>query len=135
MNRRVFLDSGIFIALLNSRDHWHSQARELFATPPRLWCTSLLVVAETYGWFLHRMGEDAAHTFRDFLAHLPDLHVLGADLAHHRAVGEMLSRLRGHKLTYVDASSLSFLVSERLDMVWATDRDLSLTGVEVRPRA
>jgi hypothetical protein len=29
------------------------------------------VVAETYGWFLHRLGEDAARTFRLALADLP----------------------------------------------------------------
>jgi hypothetical protein len=35
--------------------------------------TSLAVVSETYGWFLHRIGEDAARSFRTALADFPRL--------------------------------------------------------------
>jgi hypothetical protein len=41
--------------------------------------------------------------------------------------------LRGHKLTYVDASSLVFLREHRIPEVWGTDRDLSLEGARVVP--
>jgi len=44
-----------------------------------------------------------------------------------------LERLRGHKLTYVDASSLVFLGALRIDEVWGTDRDLALEGARVVP--
>jgi hypothetical protein len=43
----------------------------LFSDPPRRWHTSLAVVSETYGWFLNRLGEDAARTFRLALTELP----------------------------------------------------------------
>lgn len=36
-------------------------------------------IAEAYGWFLHRLGEDAARTFRLLTAELPQLVVLGVD--------------------------------------------------------
>jgi len=58
----VFLDSGIFIAFLDRSDAYHEAAADLFADPPRRWSTSLAVVSETYGWFLHRLGEEAART-------------------------------------------------------------------------
>ncbi len=58
----VFLDSGIFIAFLDRSDRFHSAAVELFSNPPRRSHTSLAVVSETYGWFLHRLGEEAART-------------------------------------------------------------------------
>jgi len=129
----VFLDSGIFIAFLDRSDHYHSAALRLFADPPRSWFTSLAVLSETYGWFLHRLGEEAARAFRLGIADLPRLELLAIDNAHHRAVGLMLDRFRGHKLTYVDASSLVFLEQRRIKEVWGTDQDLSLTGARVVP--
>jgi hypothetical protein len=48
-------------------------------------------------------------------------------------VGRKLERLRGHKLTYVDASSLVFLGALGIDEVWGTDRDLALEGARVVP--
>jgi predicted nucleic acid-binding protein len=129
----VFVDSGIFIAFLDRSDHYHQAALRLFADPPRRWYTSLAVVSETYGWFLHRLGEDAARTFRLALTDLPRLELLALDAAHHEAVGRMLDRFRGRKLTYVDASSLVFLAERRVREVWGTDHDLALEGARVLP--
>jgi predicted nucleic acid-binding protein len=129
----VFLDSGIFIAFLDRSDRHHTAALRLFADPPRRWSTSLAVVSETYGWFLHRLGEDAARTFRLALAELPRLQLLPLTLEHHLAVVVKLERLRGHKLSYVDASSLVFLGAMRIGEVWGTDRDLALEGARIVP--
>ncbi len=129
----VFLDSGIFIAFLDRSDRHHPSAARLFADPPRRWYTSLAVVSETYGWFLHRLGEEAARIFRLALAELPRLHLLPLTQDHHAAVLANLERLRGHKLTYVDASSLVFLRALRIGEVWGTDQDLALEGARVIP--
>jgi len=91
------------------------------------------VVAETYGWFLHRFDEEAARSFRMLLDDLPRLQLLGLDAAHHEAVCRMLDRHRGRKLTYVDASSLVFLAARRIPEVWGTDRDLAIEGARVVP--
>jgi predicted nucleic acid-binding protein len=129
----VFLDSGIFIAFLDRSDALHGAAVALFADPPRRWYTSIAVVAETYGWFLHRLGEDAARTFRLAVADLPRLTLLPLDAAHHAAVATKLGKLRGRKLTYVDASSLVFLTTHRISEVWGADRDLGIEGARVTP--
>jgi predicted nucleic acid-binding protein len=129
----VFLDSGIFIAFLDRSVHYHLAAVRLFADPPRRWHTSLAVVSETYGWFLHRLGEESARTFRLMLADLPRFELLPLDRAHHHQVDLMLDRFRGHKLTYVDASSLVFLERRRIPEVWGTDQDLALNGARVLP--
>jgi predicted nucleic acid-binding protein len=129
----VFLDSGIFIAFLDRSDRHHAAAVRLFAEPPRRWATSFAVVSETYGWFLQRLGEDAARAFRQVLAELPRFQLLPLTLEHHAAVLLKLERLRGHKLTYVDASSLVFLAALRIGEVWGTDRDLALEGARVVP--
>jgi predicted nucleic acid-binding protein len=129
----AFLDSGIFIAFLDRSDRFHAAAANLFADPPRRTVTSLAVIAETYGWFLHRLGEEAARAFRLAVADFTWLRLLPLDGEHHAAVLRKLERLRGHRLTYVDASSLVFLSTLRIPLVWGTDRDLGLEGARIVP--
>ena len=83
----VFLDTGIFIAFLDRSDRYHAAAVALFADPPRRWYCSLAVVGETYGWFLHRLGEEAARTFRLALQDFPRLELLALDGPYTRRSG------------------------------------------------
>jgi predicted nucleic acid-binding protein len=129
----VYLDTGIFIAFLDRSDRYHAQAVQLFGAPPRRWYSSFGVVSETYGWFLHRLGEDAARTFRLALADLPRLRLVAADGPLHEAIVRKLDHLRGHKLTYVDAGSLVVLERHGIHEVWGTDADLGLEGARVVP--
>lgn len=129
----MFVDSGAFVAFFDRSDGQHEAAVGLFAkAPPRL-TTSVLVVAETYGWFLHRLGEPAARMFRRFLDEIDGLTILDADAAHRAAVGDKLDALRGTKLTFVDASALVWLQQRGIDIVWGTDYDLALEGAAVLP--
>lgn len=129
----VFLDTGVFIAFLDRSDQHHPAAVRLFSEPPRRWCTSLAVVAEAYGWFLYRLGEEAARAFRLAIADLPRLELLPVDVALHTEVDRKLEALRGHKLTYVDAASLVLIAKRRFREVWGTDRDLAIEGARVLP--
>ena len=133
--RRVFLDSGILVALLNRRDAHHAQARALFDGPRPRWATSVLVRSEAYSWFLHKHGEEPARTLRLFLESLPGLEVFPADEAHHGQVCAVLDRHRGVKLTYVDASSLALMARHRIRVAWSTDHHLAIDGAQVLPRA
>ncbi len=129
----VYLDSGIFIALMSKRDRWHAQALALFGGSPARWSTSMLVISETYSWFLHRMGEEHARSFRQLLESMKGLQVFPASKEHHPDVVRMLDRFRGSKLSYVDASSLALITQKKIKRVWATDRHLGLSGAEVVP--
>jgi predicted nucleic acid-binding protein len=135
MSTAAFLDSGIFIALMSRKDRWHAQAVALFSGPTPRWATSVLVVSETYSWFLHRMGEEQARTFRQLLGNLKDLKILDATVVHHLDVTKVLERFRGTKLTYVDASSLVHLEQKKISTVWSTDHHLGLSGAQVLPRS
>ena len=131
----VFLDTGIFIAARNARDRHHEQARSLFGGPTPRWFTSALVCAEAYAWFLHRHGEEAARRFRLLIDNLDGLVVLDTDPVLRDDTWRMLDRLRGARLTYVDASSLVLMARHGIRTVWATDHHLGLTGAEVLPRS
>ncbi len=135
MSNRVFLDSGIFIALMSRQDRWHDQAVALFTGAVPAWHTSVLVLSETYSWFLHRMGEEQARAFRGLIDNLKGLKILDATQAHHADVARTLDKFRGTKLTYVDASSLVHLEQKKIKTVWSTDHHLGLSGAEVLPRS
>jgi predicted nucleic acid-binding protein len=131
----AYLDSGIYIAFLIRSDRHHDQAVNLFSRPPRRWHTSALVVSETYSWFLHRLGEEAARTFRSLLEDLSGLVILDSDPPHRAATWKKLDHLRGHKLTYVDASSLVWMEKLGIPTVWGTDHHLAIEGASVIPGA
>ena len=97
--------------------------------------TSLLVVSETYSWFLHRHGEETARNLRAFIAALSELLILPVTLDDHTRTLRMLDRFRGTKLTYVDAASLGHIEGRKIKTVWSTDHHLSLTGAEILPRS
>jgi predicted nucleic acid-binding protein len=131
----VFLDSGIFIAALSRRDRLHVQAVELFGRSRTRWVTSLLVVSESYSWFLHRHGEEAARSCRSFISALTGLTLLAVTLDDHERTLHVLDRFRGTKLTYVDAASLGWIEQRKIKTVWSTDHHLGLTGAEILPRS
>ena len=133
MTGEVFIDSGVFIAFLNRSDRFHRFAISLFSQHPPRWSTSALVIAETYSWLLHHSGEDAARRFRLLVLSLRDLVLLPADALHQEQVWKKLDRFRGHKLTYVDASSLVWIEERRVRIVWGTDNDLAIEGAAVVP--
>lgn len=133
MNQAAFIDSGAFIAFLVRTDRLHDDVVSLFADPPQSWCTSVLVVSETYSWFLHRLGEEAARTFRVLLDRMTGLDVFDADADHRVAVWKKLDDLRGYKLSYVDASSLVWLEQRQITTVWGTDQHLAVEGARVVP--
>lgn len=133
MSEQVFVDSGAFIAFLDRSDALHAEVVWLFATPPKRWSTSVLVVSETYSWLLHRLGEEAARTLRLLLPELPRLEILDTSPAHREAVDAKLDALRGTKLTYVDASSLVSLAEKKIRVVWGTDHHQGIEGARVVP--
>ena len=135
MSEVAFLDSGIFIAALSRRDRLHAQAVELFGRAGTRWITSLLVISESYSWFLHRHGEEAARNFRAFVSVLTGLTILPVTIDDHEKTLRVLDRFRGAKLTYVDAASLCCIEQRKIKTVWSTDHHLGLTGAEIVPRS
>lgn len=131
----VFLDTGIFIAFLVSKDRHYRSALALFGGPRPRWFTSALICGETYAWLLHRRGEETARQFRFLLESLDELVVLDTDPELRAETWRMLDRLRGARLTWVDASSLALMARHDIRTVWATDHHLGLTGAEVLPRS
>jgi len=128
LQAEAYVDTSAFIAFLDRSDSYHALYRRLFARPPRL-VTSGLVVAEGHGWFLRRYDFNRALQFLNFLSDLPALVIepFGAE-----AIGparRLLHKFSDQPLTLADSHGLSVMGQRRIRMCWSTDRHLGLTGV------
>jgi predicted nucleic acid-binding protein len=124
----AYVDTSAFIAFLDRSDSYHALYRRLFARPPRM-ATSGLVIAEGHGWFLRRYDFNRALQFLNFLGELPALVIepFGPDaIAPSR---RLLGKFSDQPLTLADAHGLLVINQRRIRICWSTDRHLGLTGV------
>lgn len=123
-----YVDTSAFIAFLDRSDSYHSLFRRLFASPPPL-NTSALVIAEGHGWFLRRYDSQRAAQFLAFIEALPGLHIRGFDAAELTSTKRVLKRFSDQNLTLADAHGLAIMQELRIGVCWSTDRHLALNGV------
>lgn len=130
MARRTdaYVDTSAFIAFADGSDSHHPLFRRLFAAPPRL-ITSSLVVAEGHGWFLKRYDSLRALQFVSMLEAMPFLDLLAVGPPEIKAGSSLLRRFADQDLTMADAVGLHLMADRRCPSCWSTDRHLGLTGV------
>ena len=116
------------IAFLDKSDSYHLTCKRLFAAPPAL-VTSALVIAEGHGWFLRRYDRHRAAEFLAFVEALPALTVQAFDVTELSKVRRVLARFGDQTLTLADAHGLVIMKDRRNAICWSTDRRLGLTGV------
>ena len=126
--RDAYVDTSAFIAFLDRSDTWHSLFRRLFAAPPRL-LTSSLVVAEGHGWFLRRYDRAKALQFLGMIETVQPLEVIPVGAAEIEGGAAVLRRFQDQDLTLADAVGLQLMGDHSVRQCWSTDRHLGLTGV------
>ena len=129
MGRRTecYVDTSALIAFLDRSDSFHALFRRLFAQPPPL-VTSALVVAEGHGWFLRRYDQQRAVQFLGFIAELSPLRVLAFDEDALEKAARLIKKYADQPLTLADAHGLAIMSERRVAACWSTDRHLGLTG-------
>ncbi|MDZ4168617.1 MAG: PIN domain-containing protein [Coriobacteriia bacterium] len=127
MRTEAYVDTSALIAFADASDRHHRRFKDLFADPPAL-LTSELVVAEGHGWFLRRF--DRSHAMR-FLSMVDAMPFTVAAVGHDErtAAITVLSRFGDQKLTLADALGLHLMETHRVGECWSTDFHLGLTGV------
>ncbi len=105
----AYVDTSALIAFADAADTHHELFTRLFANPPSL-VTSTLVVSEGHGWFLRRYGRPLATRFLDMLE-------------------GMARRFSEQELTLADAVGLHLMGVQGVRTCWSTDFHLGLTGV------
>ena len=124
----AYVDTSALIAFSDRSDSYHTLFRRLFAEPPPL-LTTALVVAEGHGWFLKRYDRTRALQFAAMIEDMKFLEVVAAGDREVRAGTELLRRFADQDLTLVDAVGLHVMSECRSAICWSTDFHLGLTGV------
>lgn len=127
-NAEAYVDTSALIAFADRSDTWHPLFRRLFADPPKL-ITTTLVVAEGHGWFLKRYDRIKALQFVAMVETMRPLIVLPVGSREIEAASALLRRFRDQDLTLVDASGLHAMDVANVRCCWSADSHLGLTGV------
>lgn len=140
MARRTeaYVDTSAFIAFVDRSDTYHALFRRLFADPPRL-VTTPLVIAEGHGWFLKRYDRNRALQFLGLIEELREassapLTILAVGAEQQRDAALLLRQFSDQNLTLTDAVGLQVMETRRsegrpLNVCWSTDFHMGLTDV------
>jgi predicted nucleic acid-binding protein len=129
----AYVDTSALIAFADRSDTFHALYRRLFAEPPSL-VTTTLVIAEGHGWFLRRYDRTRALQFLAMVEVMAPLRVLPVGPKEQAAGVRLLRRFADQELTLTDAVGLHSIAACRVTSVWSTDRHLGLTGVPLVDR-
>jgi predicted nucleic acid-binding protein len=127
-SREAYVDTSALIAFSDRSDSHHDLFRRLFANPPRL-ITTGLVIAEGHGWFLHRYDRSRAIQFLAMIEQMTPLVVLSIESTDLSAGVGIIRRFSDQDLTLVDAVGLHVMAVRKTAKCWSTDFHLGLTGV------
>ena len=128
----AYVDTSAFIALADRSDTHHDTFRRLFAAPPRL-VTTTLVVAEGHGWFLKRYDRTKALQFIAMIEAMTPLEAIEVGVDEQRGGIGLLRKFSDQDLSMTDAIGLFVMKAHRITQCWSTDRHLGLTGATLIP--
>ena len=124
----AYVDTSALIAFADRSDTYHPLFVRLFADPPPL-ATSTLVIAEGHGWFLKRYDRTRALQFMNMVEAMTPLKILSVGVREQQAGKRLLTEFSDQDLTLADAVGLYLLESLGVGSCWSTDFHLGLTGV------
>ena len=124
----VYVDTSALIAFADRSDTYHPLFRRLFANPPAL-ITTALVVAEGHAWFLRRFDRTRALQFLALIETMEPLKVASVGLREQKAAAEFLRRFSDQNMTLTDAAGLHLMSFRNIHSCWSTDLHLGLTGI------
>lgn len=123
-----YVDTSALIAFADRSDTYHPVFLRLFADPPAL-VTTTLVVAEGHGWFLRRYDRTRALQFLAMVEEMTPMRVAPVGPDEQAAGAGLLRRYSDQDLTLTDAVGLHVMDAGRVSACWSTDFHLGLTGV------
>jgi len=126
----AYVDTSALIAFADRSDTYNPAFRRLFAEPPSL-LTTTLVVAEGHAWFLRRYDRTRALQFLAMIEDLKPLTVAAVGPKEQAAATELLRRFSDQDLTVTDAVGIHLMKAQRIRVCWSTDFHLALTGVSL----
>lgn len=136
--RRVFVDTGAFVALRNASEHEHGPARtalrDLVAQRVSLF-TSNYVFAETYTALLVRVGQHEAVAWGTAFRAGTTIDLLRVDEQVEDRAWRIVEAHDDKRWSYVDATSFALMEREQVTEAFAFDRDFAQRGLVTLPTA
>ena len=124
----AYVDTSALIAFVDRSDTWHQLFKQLFARPPKLHTTAL-VVAEGHAWFLRRYDRTRALHFQAMLEEMDVLQVAPVGPRELKGGTAVLRKYADQDLTMTDAVGLWLMKEKKIGSCWSTDAHLGLSGV------
>lgn len=134
--RKVFVDTGAFVALRNASEREHHSARRALETlkAKRVSLfTSNYVFAETYTVLLKRVGWAAAVTWGRAFRSGSLIELVRIDEPTEKRAWSILEAHDDKTWSYVDATSFALMEQEGSSEAFAFDRDFVQRGLKVIP--
>jgi predicted nucleic acid-binding protein len=126
----AYVDTSAFVSFVDKSDTYHPLFRGLFAEPPRL-VTTPLVIAEGYAWFLRRYDRSRALQFLAMIEDMTPLEIIAVAPDHLSGATQLLRKFSDQNLTITDALGLHIMHLQKIKQCWSTDFHLGLTGVSL----
>lgn len=124
----AYVDTAALIAFVDRSDTYHPLFQRLFASPPKL-ITTPLVIAEGHGWFLRRYDRMRALQFLAMIEVMTPLEIASIGPEEQNAATAILRRFSDQDLTLADAVDLYLMEKRGIRECWSTDFHLGLTGI------
>ncbi len=124
----AYVDTSALIAFADRSDTHHPLFRRLFADPPNL-LTSALVIAGGHAWFLRRYDAGRALQFLAMIDEMRFLTVAAVGRREAAGASSLLKRFVDQALTLTDAIGLFLMIERKVGLCWSTDFHLGITGV------
>lgn len=134
--RRVFVDTGAFVALRNRREAEHAQARDALSklvAERAVLLTSNYVVAETYTALLVRIGRSEAIEWGRRFRSGDAIELVRVDEQLERDAWQILESHEDKPWSYVDATSFALMDREGVNEAFAFDHHFVQRGLVVVP--
>jgi predicted nucleic acid-binding protein len=127
-SREAYVDTAAFIAFADRSDAHHDLFKRLFADPPPL-VTTPLVIAEGHAWFLRRYDPTRGLQFLAMVEVLKPLKLLPVGAKEIDGARSLLRKFSDQTLTLTDAVGLHLMQTRKPSACWSTDFHMAMTGV------
>lgn len=136
MAGEIFVDTGAWVALADTRDNFHEAAGQAYPLVLRQWrqlITTNLVIAETYNLIRRRLGHAAGIQFLESLQKSPRLVKVYSNNVFETQAETILRRYADQDFSLTDAVSFAVMQDRKISEAFAFDYHFALIGFSLFP--
>ena len=136
MARPLFIDTGAWFALNDSRDQYHAVAKQnyqLLWQQYQPWVTTHLVIAETYALIRYRGGYRPAMNFLQTVTSNSQIVRIHVTTTTEKAAIATLQQYSDQDFTLVDAVSFAVMREQGISEAFAFDHHFMIAGFRLVP--